>query len=79
MKKYTISTLAERVNMTIPETYRSLANLGIIGSPTQHYLTEEGKKHAEEKYIENDRYGRSYWLQVFNSELVDAIKKSKLR
>ena len=75
MKHLPITELAGRLGTSRTEAYSLLADIGIIGSPTQHYLTEKGKQYAQEKYIENDRYGRSYWLQTFNSELIDMIKK----
>ncbi len=77
MKKYGIRDLSSKVGTTIANTNKLLAELGIIGSPEQQYLTEKGKQYAEDKWIENDRYGRSYWYRVYNSELVDMLKKLK--
>ena len=77
MKRYTITELADRLGTDRTEAYRLLAEIGIIAAPDQRCLTEKGKKYAQEKYIENDRYGRSYWLQVFNSEVLGMIKTHK--
>ena len=76
MEYYTITKLAQMAGKSIPDTYRSLSDFGVFPSPDQRYLTEKGKQYAQEKYVKYDRYGRSYWLTTFSSELVDIIRNS---
>ena len=74
MKFYTIKELAQKAGKSVPDAYRALADFGVFPSPDQRYLTEKGKEYAQEKYIENDRYGRSYWLTTYSSRLVEIIR-----
>ena len=74
--KYTVSDFSSRLGVSNSEVYRRLANLGIVGSPTQHYITEYGKQFAEESYIRNDRYGRHYWLQTFKGIVLEMLREN---
>ena len=75
MKYYTITKLAQKAGKSIPDAYKSLADFGVFPSPNQRCLTEKGKQYAQEKYVENDRYGRSYWLTTYSSQLVEIIRE----
>ena len=75
MKYYTITELARKAGKSIPDTYKALAAFGIFPSPDQRYLTEKGKQYAQEKYVENDRNGGSYWLTTYRSSLVEIVRK----
>lgn len=77
MKKLTTTQMATRLRVPRSEVYRLLAEAGIIVSPESYVFTEFGKQFGEEKYIDNDRFGRSYWLQVFNGEVVEMLRKIK--
>ena len=79
MKKLTATQMATRLGIPRSEVYHLLAEAGIIASSESYVLTEFGKQFGEEKYIDNDRYGRSYWLQVFNGEVVEMLRKIKVK
>ena len=75
--KYTIKDIASILRISIPEAYRRLAEAGIIVSPEQQTITELGKQYAEDKYVEKDRYGRSYWLRTCKGVVVEILRKIK--
>ena len=76
MKWFTITELSDKLHISRDEAYRRLFNVGVIGGyPESHYITEAGKEVAQDKWVENDRYGRSYWVQVFASSVMDMIRK----
>ena len=77
MKKYGIRDLARYAGMTIKEANRLLAVLGIIGGPDSQYLTDYGKRFGEDKWIDNDRYGRYYWHRVYNSEVIQMLIQAR--